>query len=52
MRLQSIYIKEYKQLKEFRIDFKNVERSVGQDPFRFLIGRNGVGKSSFWKRSG
>ncbi|MGF9697171.1 AAA family ATPase [Paenibacillus sp. MABNR03] len=52
MRLQSIYIKEYKQLKEFRIDFKNVERSVGQDPFRFLIGRNGVGKSSLLEAIG
>ncbi|NGM83947.1 AAA family ATPase [Paenibacillus sp. 7124] len=52
MRLQSIYIKEYKQLKEFRIDFKNVERSIGQDPFRFLIGRNGVGKSSLLEAIG
>ncbi|CAG7658923.1 AAA family ATPase [Paenibacillus allorhizosphaerae] len=52
MRLQSIYIKEYKQLREFRIHFKNVERSVGKDPFRFLIGRNGVGKSSLLEAIG
>ncbi|WHY65010.1 AAA family ATPase [Neobacillus sp. SuZ13] len=52
MRLQKIYIKKYKQLSEFMINFKNIERSVGKDPFRFLIGRNGVGKTSLLEAIG
>ncbi|GFZ94152.1 hypothetical protein GCM10008018_45740 [Paenibacillus marchantiophytorum] len=52
MRLLKIHIKKYKQLNDFTINFKSIERSVGKDPFRFLIGRNGVGKTSLLEAMG
>ncbi|WP_454861684.1 AAA family ATPase [Peribacillus frigoritolerans] len=46
MRLKSIYIEKYKQIKNFTINFNNIEQSVGKEPFRFFIGKNGAGKTS------
>lgn len=40
MRLKNLYIKEFKNLKDFYIDF------FGKDMTTVLIGRNGTGKSN------
>ncbi|ALC52356.1 hypothetical protein CN899_21930 [Bacillus thuringiensis] len=52
MRLHSIYIEKYKQLRDFKIQFQNVEHSIGKEPFRFLIGKNGAGKTSLLEAIG
>lgn len=52
MRLHELYVKNYKQLSKFSIRFENVQKSVGKDPFRFLVGRNGVGKTSLLEAIG
>ncbi|MED3126819.1 AAA family ATPase [Bacillus wiedmannii] len=52
MRLHSIYIEKYKQLRNFKMQFKNVEYSIGKEPFRFLIGKNGSGKTSLLEAIG
>ncbi|MBH0318454.1 AAA family ATPase [Bacillus cereus] len=52
MKLKKIYIGKYKHLRDFKISFANVDGLVHKTPFRFFIGRNGVGKSIIFEAIG
>lgn len=52
MRLNKVYIKNYKSLKEFKIVFNEYDSQIYKVPCRFLIGQNGSGKSIFLEAVG
>lgn len=52
MKLNKVYIKNYKSLKEFHIGFNEIDQQIYKVPCRFLIGKNGSGKSVFLEAIG
>ncbi len=52
MKLQKVYIKKYKHLHDFEINFHDYDRELGNADIRFFIGKNGSGKSAFMEALG